>query len=403
MATREPDPATRWPVARVGFLGAGGFARFLAANLDPDHTRAAVVADPALNKLPTEFARARMVAGAAELVAAPDVDIVVVATPPWLHEEQVCAALAAGKHVFAEKPLATTGAGAARVVAAAQDAGKLVQVDHVLRFSPIYRALQRLAGDFAGRPLLGRLRRYAFENDASDEGLPPGHWFWDRRRSGGIAIEHGVHFFEGARMLRGDDPTVVNALTTGLADPDVTDTFLINAGYADGATASYAHAFTHHGRAEMQLTRLDYGDAKCLIEGWIPVRARLDLWTDNLGAAAWHELPGRAAELLAVPGFRLSTNSAVTVADLPHGYPAAAHSRSGDADLPRRLSVVIDLGGEEAKGYLYSQGVRAAFADLLTAIRSGGQPSSPASEAAHSVRLAEAAQEAADRGVMIRM
>jgi predicted dehydrogenase len=38
--------------------------------------------------------------------------------------------------------------------------------------------------------------RGTFENYASDEGLGPDHWFWDRTKSGGIFIEHGVHFFD---------------------------------------------------------------------------------------------------------------------------------------------------------------------------------------------------------------
>src|SRR6266481_8270239 len=45
------------------------------------------------------------------------------------------------------------------------------------------------------RPLEELLRGY-FENYASDENLPAQHWFWDREKSGGIFIEHGVHFFD---------------------------------------------------------------------------------------------------------------------------------------------------------------------------------------------------------------
>lgn len=402
MASSKPDaPAPNPAPLRIGFLGAGGFARLLAGSLDAHLTQPTVVCDPALTDLPTEFLRARQVASWLELAAADDVDIVVVATTPWLHEEQVCQALAAGKHVFTEGPLATTTAGAARVVAAQRAAGRFVQVDHALLFSPIYRALRRLGGDFAGMPLLSRMRRYACENDASDEGLPPGHWFWDGKLGGGIAITHAGHFFAGARMLRGDDPARISALTTGLADPDVIDTFLINAAYADGGTASQAHAFTHHARAEMQLTCLDFGEAKCVIEGWIPVRATLDVWTDNAGAAAWHELPARSAELLAVPHFQLPAKSGIRVVDIPHGFAATAHSRAGTAELPRRLSVVIDLGGEEAKGYLYGQGVRAAFSDLASAVRAGRRPCSPATEAAHCVRTAVAAQESAETGTVV--
>ncbi|MGV1004688.1 MAG: Gfo/Idh/MocA family protein [Candidatus Nanopelagicales bacterium] len=396
----QPGASPAVAPVKVAFLGAGSFARFLAANLAELSERVSAVFDPALESMPEAFGPARRAGSVEELLSDQAAEIVVIATPPSSHEELALAALAAGKHLFTEKPLALTEAGAQRILAAAERAGRLVQVDHVLLFTPIYRALQRLQQGFpeaSAGPLLGTLRRYAFENDASNEHLEPGHWFWDRRVSGGIAVEHSVHFFAGAQLLRPDQPVAVSALTTGLGYPGVTDTFLINATYADGATASYAHAFTHRDRAEQQLTRLDFGDAKALIEGWIPVRATLDIWTDTLGASRWHELPGRAADLLAVPGFRLPGNAAITVADRAHGYPLEGRSHDGVRELSRRLAVGIDLGGEEAKGYLYSQGVIAAFADLLDAVAAGRPPRSGPRAASATLQLAEAAQLSADQ------
>jgi predicted dehydrogenase len=61
-----------------------------------------------------------------ELLADPDIEIVVNLTPPTVHAEVSLAAIAAGKHVFSEKPLATTLADAEAILAAASDAGVLV-------------------------------------------------------------------------------------------------------------------------------------------------------------------------------------------------------------------------------------------------------------------------------------
>lgn len=403
-APAEADAAAQDETVGVGFLGFGGFGRFLAEHLTTLPARVVSVFDPALTARPDVLGQVTLAASAADLLRDPDVQVVVVATPPASHAELVLASLAAGKHVFAEKPLARTVAEAAAIADAAAAAGLLVQVDHVLLFSPIYRALRRLQqGTPAAPPLLGTLRRYAFENDASNEHLGPGHWFWDRELSGGIAVEHGVHFFAGASLLHPDQPVAVSGLTSNLGHPGVTDTFLISAVYADGATASYAHAFTHPDRAEQQLTRMDFGVAKALVEGWIPVRATMDVWAETAAAARWHELASHSDEVLQVPGFRLPGNATITVVDRAHGYPQEASSHDGTRDLSRHLQVVIDLGGEEAKGYLYGQGVRAAFSDLIRSIRLGGPVTSGPAQAVSTVVLAEAAQRSADERRVIEL
>ena len=60
------------------------------------------------------------------------------------------------------------------------------------RYNPVYDAVDRLIQSGT----LGELLHGSFENYASDENLPPEHWFWDRSKSGGIFVEHGVHFFD---------------------------------------------------------------------------------------------------------------------------------------------------------------------------------------------------------------
>ncbi len=76
---------------------------------------------------------------AAELLAAP-LDAVLVAVPDPLHGATVLAALAAGLHVFCEKPLCFTEAEAAAIVAARDRTGRVVQVGYMKRFDPNYEA-----------------------------------------------------------------------------------------------------------------------------------------------------------------------------------------------------------------------------------------------------------------------
>jgi predicted dehydrogenase len=59
-----------------------------------------------------------------------------------------------------------------------------------------YNPLFSIVGDIVKEKLLGEFLHGFFENYASDENLGPDHWFWDEEKSGGIFIEHAVHFFD---------------------------------------------------------------------------------------------------------------------------------------------------------------------------------------------------------------
>lgn len=84
----------------------------------------------------------------------PQVQAVILATPHSLHEAQIEAAVRAGKHVFCEKPLALTRAGAERAVAACRDAGLVLGMGHERRFEPpVAEMLSAAAGGRLGRLL----------------------------------------------------------------------------------------------------------------------------------------------------------------------------------------------------------------------------------------------------------
>jgi len=382
---------------RVGFAGAGNFASFLAESLvAAGAIEVAGVFDPGRVAVPSVLAGARRADSLAALLQG-SIDLVVVAGPPSTHVDTAVAALEAGKHVFLEKPMALNAAEAQRIVRAEQASGCKVQVDHVLRFSPIYAALVRLSRlEVEGEPLLGTLRRFAFENDASDEFLPRDHWFWDRSSSGGIAVEHGVHFIEGCSMLKPELPVRVQAAQTSWAGDGAVDTFVFTTEFDDGATASYAHTFTHQSRAEMQLTRVDWGWGKAVIEGWIPVRAQLRVWASGEGADTLR-VACSAPDFLAAPGWTTPPQAHVDVRTRQL-EPQFANSRSGRRDLSVLSEIDIDLGGEDAKSKLYEQGVVAAFADLADAIAGDRQPACSAIRALQALLVASAAQTAADGG-----
>lgn len=91
-----------------------------------------------------------------ELIAAPEVNAVIVATSDDFHEQYVMAAVQAGKYVFCEKPLAPKPEACHRIVEAEIAGGKkLVQVGFMRRYDPGYRQLKaHIASGAFGRPLM---------------------------------------------------------------------------------------------------------------------------------------------------------------------------------------------------------------------------------------------------------
>jgi predicted dehydrogenase len=382
----------------LGLIGAGRFAAFLAAAAtdvpglelravaDPDGDRAGVLA--AKHGVPSTRRWQ-------DLLDDGTVDAVAVATPPSTHATVARAALSAGRHVFGEKPLATDLGEARDLAALSASTGRALVVDHVLRYNPLLAALVVLRDE-----LLGPVQRFAFENDASDEDLPPGHWFWDESESGGIFVEHGVHFFDAAHLLLGSEPSVVSATSAARADGTV-DLVSATALHPGGALASHSHGFSHASRCERQTMRLDHGTAQTLVEGWIPLRAHVDAWTDDAGAALVQSLPGRAASLLDVPGHRLLPGAGITaVVHRDAGRPAA-RGRGRSLDVPHRVELHLVLGGDDAKPHVYAESVRAALTDLVAAA-GGSVPRSGGPEAVAALAVALAATRAAAEGRHVR-
>lgn len=146
---------------KIGVIGTGMIGR--------DHTRriqqvlagAEVVALSDVNLASAESVRADLAPQAKlyetgeELIAAPEVDAVLVTSWGATHEPYVLAAVAAGKPVFCEKPLATTAEGARRIVEAEVAHGKrLVQVGFMRRYDAGYLALRQAVQQHTGAPIL---------------------------------------------------------------------------------------------------------------------------------------------------------------------------------------------------------------------------------------------------------
>ena len=142
-------PEVRVGIAGTGFIGGvhARSARLAGARLVGVSASSAERAERAASDLGAE----RAFASSEELVQSDDVDVVHVCAPNHLHVALTELALAAGKHVVCEKPLALDGDGAQRLTDAAEAAGRCAAVPFVYRYYPTIReARERVRGGVTG-------------------------------------------------------------------------------------------------------------------------------------------------------------------------------------------------------------------------------------------------------------
>ena len=141
---------------RVGIVGLGAFGEFqLQALQGVPGVRVAAVASRSQARAEEIAARydvARIHSSAIDQAADPGVDAILVATEETRHLEPALAAIAHGKPVLVEKPLATTVTDAVAIANAAAEAGTLLMPGHIVRFEPRFATLQcRIAAGDLGR------------------------------------------------------------------------------------------------------------------------------------------------------------------------------------------------------------------------------------------------------------
>jgi len=146
-----------------------------------------------------------------ELFAAPDVDAIVLAARSIDHAERACEVLAAGKHLFLEKPGATSLAAHDTVLAAAQTRA-VVQVGYHRRFDRRWQeAKARIDAGEIGRPLL-------VVGVARDVRTPEPE---DPRPAGGFLVDMASHDYDAARWFLGQEPVEVHAARQSAVYPEL--------------------------------------------------------------------------------------------------------------------------------------------------------------------------------------
>lgn len=223
---------------RIGVIGLGHWGPNLARNFAA-HGALAAVADSRseiLARFGAQYPEAKTFPDLELMLAAKAVDAVAIATPAATHGALAAKALAAGVHVFVEKPLCLDLNEARRLGATARDAGLTLMVGHLLLYHPAFIALQALVN--GGR--LGQLR-YIYSNRLSLGKI---------RREENALWSFAPHDVSMILALSGSLPNRV--LTTGGSYllSDVADTTLSHLAFPGGLQAhifvSWLHPYKDH-------------------------------------------------------------------------------------------------------------------------------------------------------------
>ncbi len=156
----------------------------------------------------------------AQVLDDPAVDAVELLTPTWMHADQIVAALAAGKHVSCQKPLAVTVAEADRIAAAVARARTTFRVtENFLYYPPIVKAKALLDAGAIGEPSLVRIRTTRAQRVLGITlDMEPDAMVWRRdpaRNPGGVLFDDGVHKYGTAAYWIGEIGEVSAIVTRG--------------------------------------------------------------------------------------------------------------------------------------------------------------------------------------------
>lgn len=258
----------------IGILGAGGFAHFAAAAfsaIDGVRIVAVLDTDAIAAKALAEVYNATVYTNEEHFLKDGAMELVYIATPPYLHYTQSESALQAGKHVICEKPAALHATEAAVLAALAASRQLLYAVNLMQRYNPLYEVVKKIVDE---KPFGSFLHGY-FENYASDEHLNEHHWFWDPSKSGGIFIEHGVHFFDLFEGWLGAGKLLhALQLSRSVGNKQHVDRVHATIQYQQG-TVNFYHGFNQPDILDRQEMRLQFEKGDITLYGWVPVELKI--------------------------------------------------------------------------------------------------------------------------------
>jgi predicted dehydrogenase len=272
----------------IGILGSGYMGRTHAECIAKHVTRAKLVAVAGGRRAPALAADYGIEAEPdyAALLARPDVEAVLIATPHADHCEQVLAAAAVGKHVLVEKPMATSVADCTRMIEACRAAGVRLEVIQTQRFrGAIWRTRDLVANGAIGKPRMfqGRSLFIDYVVDSSP-------WA-GRPENGGAFLDTAVHVFDLMRVVLGSEATDVFAtLKTFGPAPDHALNAMIQLQFESGVMAQHWMAY------EMPKPSLPDHQHRYVVVGEtgiidVDAYGKVQLGRDGIWTTVWEQPP----------------------------------------------------------------------------------------------------------------
>lgn len=220
---------------RVGLVGIGKHGLRYAKHIREDVDELELVA---VSRRDAESGRAIASTLGCDYVADPralaertDVDLVVIAAAPAAIAPVALAAVAAGKRLLIEKPVARDLAEGLMLLQLIESSGAYCMAGHTLRLNAVVEEMSRIVGE------LGRLDSLIFS-----QRFPPQldlRWLDDPAFSGGGNILHtGIHCFDLCRLLAGSDPTAAFCVARSVHTKRTEDVFQASLTLANGAFAT---------------------------------------------------------------------------------------------------------------------------------------------------------------------
>jgi predicted dehydrogenase len=228
----------------------------------------------------------------------PEVDIIYIVLPNFMHAEYTIRGFQAGKHVLTEKPMAVTPADCQQMIDAGRKAGKKLMVAYRCRYEPYNQEAIRIAHSGDLGPIL------VIEADAGWNATNPDQWRLKKDLAGGGSLmDIGIYALNGSRYLSGEEPTEVNAMIYNVpGDPrfkEVEETVNFQLRFPSGTiancTSSYGYYPTSHFRVigtkgwlEMDPAtwyrdqRLKVGGTNGIVEQELPSRDHFALEMDHM-------------------------------------------------------------------------------------------------------------------------
>jgi predicted dehydrogenase len=249
------DLAGARETVRCGFVGVGGRGTaLLKATLEVEDVQVVGICDIDAANRTRAVENVEKVHGERpdqlddwkKLLARKDVTTIIAALPCDLHYPMYRDALAAGKHVYGEKPMCLTVEHADALVKQSQQVGTVFQIGFQRRFSePLKSAIKLFRDGIIGQPFDGRGVRYG----SGGPHRKPGEWFSFRERSGDWMLEQAVHNFDVFNWALGELP--VSAYGTGRQDlfkdwdpkRDVSDYYTVILNFKSGLSLSWTHTW----------------------------------------------------------------------------------------------------------------------------------------------------------------